>query len=89
MIRKIGQKVTVVAAALVMLTGIAAATTGTAFATHRNVDGDGGDGGTGGNANANCLVPVALSAGVLGQGGSDSQCNSEAGGGGDAGDGVH
>jgi hypothetical protein len=52
------------------------------------VHGDGGDGGTGGNSAANCLVPLGVSAGVLGQSGNQSQCDSHAGKGGDAGDGI-
>lgn len=62
---------------------------GTAFATgHHHTDGDGGDAGNGGASNANCLVPLGVSAGVVGQGGSNTQCNSTAGEGGQGGDGV-
>jgi len=39
----------------------------------------GGRGGGGGQARANCAVPLGLSAGVIGQGGNDSQCNSQGG----------
>jgi hypothetical protein len=48
---------------------------------------NGGDGGNGGNSNANCAAPLGVSAGLMGQGGPVSQCNSNSGGGGDAGDG--
>ncbi|HEX4356535.1 MAG TPA: hypothetical protein VH141_03385 [Pseudonocardia sp.] len=62
---------------------------------HHGIDGDhndyyrenGGDGGNGGKANANCVVPLGVSAGVMGQGGNNSQCNSTSGNGGGGGDG--
>jgi len=45
------------------------------------------EGANGGDANANCAVPLGVSAGVMGQGGPVSQCNSSSGNGGDGGDG--
>jgi len=42
----------------------------------------GGRGGAGGMGRSNCLLPLGVSAGVIGQGGEDSQCNA---GGGNAG----
>jgi hypothetical protein len=39
----------------------------------------GGRGGGGGQARANCAVPLGVSAGVIGQGGNDSQCNAQGG----------
>lgn len=55
---------------------------------HKGVRGEGGQGGNGGGANANCLIPVGVSAGVVGQGGDNSQCNASAGAGGSGGNGV-
>ena len=114
-IRKIGQRAAITAAATVLAAGGAIAFAGPAFADighdccnsrghdghrghhgHHGHDGrhvddhrsNGGDGGNGGHANANCLLPLGLSAGILGQGGPISQCNSTSGSGGDAGDGA-
>jgi hypothetical protein len=58
---------------------------------HNNhgVRGDGGNGGNGGKANANCAVPVGVSAGVIGQGGDVSQCNANGGAGGNGGAGIN
>jgi hypothetical protein len=53
--------------------------------SHDNV---GGNGGNGGAANANCAVPIGVSAGVVGQGGDNSQCNATGGAGGDGGTGA-
>jgi hypothetical protein len=50
--------------------------------------GEGGTGGDGGGANANCLIPIGASVGVLGQGGPVSQCNATGGAGGAGGNGV-
>jgi len=62
---------------------------GTAFAGgHGHHDSTGGDGGGGGDANANCLIPIGVSVGVLGQGDDVSQCNAVGGDGGDGGDGA-
>jgi len=102
MIRTIGQRVGVAAAAAVLSAGGMLAIAGTAFAhDHGNSEGhdghdgyseydegSGGDGGNGGNSNANCVVPLGVSAGVIGQGGPVSQCNSTSGNGGDGGDGT-
>jgi hypothetical protein len=52
--------------------------------THR-----GGDGGTGGRTNSNCVIPLGVSAGVLGQGDPVNQCDVEGGSGGDGGSGAH
>jgi len=105
MIRTIGQRVGVAAAAAVLSAGGVFAIAGTAFANdygnsegHDGHDGssdvdygegNGGNGGYGGNSNTNCVVPLGLSAGVIGQGGPVSQCNSTSGNGGDGGDGTN
>lgn len=52
------------------------------------VRGDGGNAGNGGQSNSNCLVPVGISAGVVGQGSSNEQCNANGGQGGHGGSGV-
>lgn len=41
----------------------------------------GGRGGAGGGGRSNCLIPLGVSAGVIGQGGDDSQCNAAGGNG--------
>ncbi|WP_143517385.1 hypothetical protein [Pseudonocardia sp. MH-G8] len=48
----------------------------------------GGPGGSGGDANANCLIPIGISLGLLGQGGDVSQCNATGGVGGAGGTGA-
>jgi hypothetical protein len=70
---------TVIAASAVMFTGSALASV---------TDGNGGSGGNGGGANANCLIPIGVTAGVIGQGGANSQCNAVGGGAGNGGNGV-
>lgn len=55
---------------------------------HHATHGEGGNGANGGAANANCAVPVGVSAGVIGQGGDNSQCNAVGGSGGNGGGGV-
>jgi len=50
---------------------------------------DGGNGGNGGNANVNCVLPIGITAGVIGQGGDVSQCNATGGNGGDGGTGAN
>lgn len=50
--------------------------------------GNGAAGGDGGASNANCAVPVGVSAGVVGQGGDNTQCTATGGAGGDGGSGV-
>ena len=81
--QKSGQRVgmSVLAAALGAM-----AFTGTAMA--HGVHGNGGSGGNGGHANANCAIPIGVSAGVIGQGGSEKQCNATGGGAGNGGGGV-
>ncbi|HZZ51040.1 MAG TPA: hypothetical protein VFE65_29455 [Pseudonocardia sp.] len=69
---------TVIAASAVVFTGTALA----------SADGTGGGGGNGGGANANCLIPVGVTAGVIGQGGNNSQCDAVGGSGGGGGNGV-
>lgn len=103
MIRTIGQRVGVAAAVAVLSAGGMLAIAGTAFAhDHGNSEGrdghdgysevdygegNGGDGGDGGESTANCLAPLGVSAGLMGQGGPVSQCNSTSGDGGSGGDG--
>ncbi|HEY4004254.1 MAG TPA: hypothetical protein VGM60_03575 [Pseudonocardia sp.] len=83
--RKYGSRATVVVTA-VALGSIAFA--GTALAGGGTTNGVGGNGGGGGKSNANCGVPVGVSAGVIGQGGDVTQCNATGGGGGNGGGGV-
>jgi hypothetical protein len=116
-VRELGKKALLGAAAMVLGVGGSAAFTGTALAgedhgcgcdtshhdswggwggqdagwSHPDADhthGVGGNGGSGGQSNANCLIPVGVSAGVIGQGGPASQCNAVGGGGGNGGAGV-
>ena len=47
------------------------------------------NGGNGGDANANCAVPIAVSIGLVGQGGDVSQCNATGGAGGNGGTGAN
>jgi hypothetical protein len=61
---------------------------GDSSAHSTGVRGNGGNGGSGGGANANCLVPIGASAGVVGQGGPVSQCNAGGGAGGAGGAGI-
>ncbi|HEY1969767.1 MAG TPA: hypothetical protein VGH89_17565 [Pseudonocardia sp.] len=56
---------------------------------HHGTHGTGGNGGNGGAANANCAVPIGISAGIIGQGGDVSQCNATGGAGGAGGDGIN
>ncbi|HTF47726.1 MAG TPA: hypothetical protein VK735_09785 [Pseudonocardia sp.] len=98
MVRKISQRVVVTAAAIMLSAGGTFALAGTAFAHDSHgedgqngqdveYEGNGGDGGAGGEAKSNCVVPLGLSAGVMGQGGPVSQCQTNAGHGGDGGGG--
>jgi hypothetical protein len=48
----------------------------------------GGPGGPGGAANSQCLIPIGISLGLLGQGGDVSQCNANGGTGGTGGTGA-
>ena len=85
-LRKYGKSAVIAAAAVAVGTvGFA----GTALAGGEGgVNGVGGNGGAGGKSNANCLIPIGASAGVIGQGGPVSQCNATGGAGGAAGNGV-
>jgi hypothetical protein len=56
---------------------------------HDNTEYTGGPGGSGGAANSQCLIPIAISLGLLGgQGGDVSQCNATGGAGGTGGTGA-
>lgn len=84
--RKYGQRAAIAVAAIALGTiGFA----GTALAHGDDVNGNGGAGGSGGKANANCLIPVGVTAGVVGQGGDNSQCNATGGAAGAGGDGIN
>jgi hypothetical protein len=98
MIKKLGRTALATAATAVLLTGSAGLFAGTALATdndghhhrhHHGTEGEAGTGGTGGNAASNCLIPLGISAGIVGQGGSNTQCDAHAGQGGEGGDGIH
>jgi hypothetical protein len=52
-------------------------------------DNRGGSGGNGGDANVNCVAPVGVSLGLVGQGGDVSQCNAVGGDGSDGGTGAN
>jgi len=56
---------------------------------HGEHNNSGGNGGNGGDANVNCVLPIGISAGIVGQGGDNSQCNATGGGGGDGGTGAN
>lgn len=56
---------------------------------HGSYSAAGGNGGNGGDANANCAVPIAVSIGLIGQGGDVSQCNATGGAGGNGGTGAN
>jgi hypothetical protein len=79
--------ITVAAFAMVgsTLFGGAALAGGYGYGQQENV---GGPGGSGGNANSQCLIPIGLSLGILGQGGDVSQCNANGGPGGAGGTGA-
>jgi hypothetical protein len=83
--QKMGMRATFAVAAVALGT---AAFAGTAFAGGSYTHGSGGNGGKGRHANANCGVPIGVSAGVIGQGDSIKQCNARGGAGGNGGDGV-
>jgi hypothetical protein len=84
--RKYGQRAAVAAVAVALST-VGFAGTALAFGNHE-VNGAGGNGGSGGKSNANCVIPIGVTAGVIGQGGDLAQCNSAGGAGGNAGDGI-
>jgi hypothetical protein len=79
---KLAQRAAVAAAAGALAT---AGFGGVAFAggEHNNI---GGQGGSGGNSDTRCAVPIGLSGAVIGQSGDVSQCNANAGHGGNGGD---
>ncbi|HEY2202963.1 MAG TPA: hypothetical protein VGH99_00610 [Pseudonocardia sp.] len=84
------QRAAVGVAAAALAVGASALFGGTAFAGGHGQHNDiGGSGGNGGHANANCLVPIGASAGVVGQGGPVSQCNATGGAAGDGGTGAN
>jgi len=88
--RRLGQRATVAVAAAALAVGASALLGGTAFAgSHGEHNNSGGAGGSGGTANSNCLIPIGVSAGVIGQGGPISQCDATSGGGGDGGTGAN
>jgi hypothetical protein len=77
-------------AAVVLASGASALFGGAAFAGgHGHHDNEGGDGDDGGKANANCVAPIGVSAGVVGQGDDVSQCNATGGDGGHGGTGAN
>jgi hypothetical protein len=80
-----GMRVTFAVAAVALGT---VAIAGTAFADGSYTQGNGGHGGNGGHANANCGIPIGVSAGVIGQGGPIKQCDAGGGAGGNGGGGV-
>jgi hypothetical protein len=60
--------------AVTAVTAGAAGFTGTAFAHDHYYDGNDGD------SNANCVLPIGASVGIIGQGGDNTQCNAAGGG---------
>ncbi|HEX4252855.1 MAG TPA: hypothetical protein VH008_33645 [Pseudonocardia sp.] len=88
--RRLGQRAVVALAAAALATGASALFGGTAFAgSHGTHNNSGGAGGSGGDANANCLIPVGVTAGIVGQGGDNTQCNATGGGAGNGGTGAN
>ncbi|HEY1969884.1 MAG TPA: hypothetical protein VGH89_18160 [Pseudonocardia sp.] len=83
--QKMGMRATFAVAAVAMGS---VAFAGSAMATDGYTHGSGGSGGNGGAANANCAIPIGVSAGVLGQGGPIKQCNATGGAAGNGGSGV-
>jgi hypothetical protein len=55
---------------------------------HDSTEYTGGPGGPGGAANSQCLIPIGISLGILGEGGDVSQCNANGGVGGTGGPGA-
>lgn len=88
---KISRKATLATVAVVLGTTGSALFTGAAFAG--GGDGEhntsGGPGGNGGETKVNCVLPLGLSLGILGQGDGVSQCNATGGGGGTGGTGAN
>ncbi|GAA5153683.1 hypothetical protein GCM10023321_24330 [Pseudonocardia eucalypti] len=90
MVHRFGKRAAVAFITGALAVGMAALFSGTALAGghHGYHDNDGGNGGGGGDANANCVLPIGVALGVIGQGGGNAQCNAVGGGGGEGGDGV-
>lgn len=84
--RTFGKRAAVGAAAMALGTALF---TGSALAGDHGINGHGGNGGNGGAAKSDCGIPVGITAGVLGKGGNNNQCNANGGAGGGGGDGVH
>jgi hypothetical protein len=61
---------------------------GAAFAGGQH-DSSGGPGGNGGETKVNCVLPLGLSLGLVGQGDGVSQCNATGGAGGGGGTGAN
>ena len=90
MTRKFGQRAAVAIAATALAAGASAIFGGVAFANgHGKHDNVGGAGGAGGDAEAACLIPIGVSAGVVGKGGDVAQCNAAGGAGGAGGTGAN
>ena len=88
--RRLGQRAVIAVAAAALTAGASALFGGTAFAgSHGEHNNSGGAGGSGGAANANCVIPVGVTAGVIGQGGPVSQCGATGGAAGDGGTGAN
>jgi hypothetical protein len=95
MIGELARKVAVSATVLVLGVGGSAIFAGTALAGGCGCNGEspassggtGGSGGSGGSASSQCVIPVGVSAGVIGQGGPVGQCNAGGGAGGAGGNG--
>jgi len=81
---KFAQRAIVAIAAATLAAGGSLMLGGTAFATGET-NNHGGAGGSGGSGTAKCGVPVAVSLGVIGEGGDVSQCNGSGGNGGGGG----
>ena len=90
MTRKFGSRAAVATAVLTLGAAGSALFGGTAFAGgHGTHDNAGGGGGNGGNTYVNCVLPIGLPLGLLGQGGDNSQCNATGGAGGGGGTGAN
>jgi hypothetical protein len=88
--RKFSSKTAVAAAVLTLGATGSALFGGTAFAgSHGTGVVTGGSGGDGGKTYVNCVLPIGLSLGIIGQGGDNSQCNATGGAGGGGGTGAN
>jgi hypothetical protein len=88
--RRFGQRAVVAVAATALAAGASALFGGSALAgSHGEHNNSGGDGGNGGKSNVNCVLPIGVSAGIIGQGGDNSQCQATGGGAGDGGTGAN